>query len=304
MASSLAILSFDLDRRAAYASELPARLPVESTSREERLLNILVVGDVVGSPGRALLRQGLRTLRARFDVDYVIANVENAAGGFGVTKEICDEILDLGVDCLTSGNHIWDKKEIVSFIDLIPQLLRPANYPSEQPGRGAHVGRARRSGIAVATLNLSGRVFMHGAIDDPFSKARAEVERLRRETSVIVVDFHAEATSEKTAMGYFLDGQVTAVLGTHTHVPTADERILPKGTAYCSDLGMSGPYDSVIGVEPQAIVQRFVTGMPCRFEVAKGDPRLAAVVIDVDQSNGRARGIQRLLLKPEELERL
>jgi metallophosphoesterase (TIGR00282 family) len=205
--------------------------------------------------------------------------VENAAGGFGVTKEICDEILDLGVDCLTSGNHIWDKREILPFVDLIPQLLRPLNYPAGQPGRGSHVGKARRSGVPVATLNLSGRVFMNGAMDDPFTLGMAEVERLRKEAPIVVVDMHGEATSEKMAMGYFLDGRVAAVVGTHTHVPTCDQRVLPKGTAYCSDIGMTGPYDSVIGVEKDTIIQRFLTAMPGRFETAKGDPRLAAVVI-------------------------
>jgi metallophosphoesterase (TIGR00282 family) len=266
-------------------------------------VKVLIVGDIVGSPGRQILGRALGRLRSRHALEYVVANVENAAGGFGVTKEICEEILDLGVDCLTSGNHIWDKKEILPFIDLLPQLLRPANYPAAQPGRGMHVGRTR-SGVNVATLNLSGRVFMHGAIDDPFARAREEVARLRGEAGVIIVDFHAEATSEKSAMGHFLDGQVTAVLGTHTHVPTADERVLPGGTAYCSDIGMTGPYDSVIGVEKEAILQRFVTGLPSRFETAKGDPRLAAVVVDVDEERGLARGIERLLLTAADVERL
>jgi metallophosphoesterase (TIGR00282 family) len=264
-------------------------------------MKLLIVGDVVGSAGRAILRQALPVVRARHAIDYVVANVENAAGGFGVTKEVVDEILDMGVDCLTSGNHIWDKKEIVAVIDLVPQLLRPANYPRAQPGRGAHVGLARGSGVAVATLNLSGRVFIHGAVDDPFRCAEQEVERLRREARVIVVDMHAEATSEKQAMGYFLDGRVSAVIGTHTHVPTADERVLAGGTAYLTDLGMTGPYDSVIGVEKESIIQRFVSGMPCRFETAKGDPRFAAAVVDVDEKTGRARGIERLLLRPQDL---
>jgi metallophosphoesterase (TIGR00282 family) len=264
-------------------------------------MKLLIVGDVVGSAGRNILRRALPVARTRHEVDYVVANVENAAGGFGVTKEVVDEILDMGVDCLTSGNHIWDKKEIVGVIDLIPQLLRPANYPRAQPGRGSHVGRARRSGVAVATLNLSGRVFIHGAVDDPFRCAMEEVERLRREACVIVVDMHAEATSEKQAMGYFLDGRVSVVVGTHTHVPTADERVLPRGTAYMTDLGMTGPYDSVIGVERESIIQRFVSGMPTRFETAKGDPRFAAAVIDVDEGTGLARGIERLLWRPEDL---
>jgi metallophosphoesterase (TIGR00282 family) len=267
-------------------------------------MNILIIGDVVGSPGRAIMKKALPAVFRKHDVDYCIANVENAAGGFGVTREICDEILDMGVDCMTSGNHIWDKREILPFVDQIPQLLRPLNYPAGQPGRGSHVGRAKDSRIAVATLNLSGRVFMNGAMDDPFTKGLAEVERLRKEAAVIIVDMHAEATSEKVAMGYHLDGRVSAVVGTHTHVPTCDHRVLPKGTAYCTDLGMTGPYDSVIGVEKDAILQRFLTAMPVRFETAKGDPRLAAAVVDVDPESGRARGIDRMLLSERDLEKL
>ncbi len=263
-------------------------------------MKILVVGDVVGHPGRAILRQALPVARARYAPEYVVANAENAAGGFGITKEICDELLDLGIDCLTSGNHIWDKKEILGVVDLLPQLLRPANYPPRQPGRGSHVGATRR-GVPVATLNLSGRVFMGGAIDDPFRCGAAEVERLRREARVIIVDIHAEATSEKVALGYYLDGRASLVCGTHTHVPTADERVLPKGTAYITDIGMTGPYDSVIGVEKEAIIERFLTGMPTRFETAKGDPRFAAVVVDVDEETGHARSLERLLWKPEDL---
>jgi hypothetical protein len=264
-------------------------------------MNILVVGDVVGGPGRAILRRGLPLLFARHEIDYCIANAENAAGGFGVTKDICDELLDLGVDCLTSGNHVWDKKEILGFVDLIPQLLRPLNYPSGQPGRGSHVGRGKRSKLPVATLNLSCRVFMHGALDDPFTLGLAEVARLRREAAIVIVDVHGEATSEKQALGYYLDGKVAAVLGTHTHVPTCDHRLLPKGTAYCSDIGMTGPYDSVIGVETEPILRRFLTGMPTRFETAKGDPRLAAVLVEADPETGLALRIERMLLTEADL---
>jgi 2',3'-cyclic-nucleotide 2'-phosphodiesterase len=267
-------------------------------------MNILVIGDVVGNPGRTILAKALPLVFRKYEVDYCIANVENAAGGFGVTKEVCDEFLDAGVDCLTSGNHIWDKKEILGVVDLIPQLLRPLNYPEGQPGRGSHVGKAKRSGVPVATLNLSGRVFMQGALDDPFKLGLAEVERLRLEARIVIVDMHGEASSEKTAMGHWLDGKVSAVLGTHTHVPTCDHRLLPKGTAYCTDLGMTGPYDSVIGVEKDAILRRFLTGMPTRFETAKGDPRFAAAVVDVDPETGRARGIDRMLLTEEDLKTL
>lgn len=267
-------------------------------------MNILVIGDVVGSPGRNILKKALPLVIKKHEIEYCIANVENAAGGFGVTKEICDEILDLGVDCLTSGNHIWDKREILPFVDLIPQLLRPLNYPVGQPGRGSHVGKTRRSGVPVATLNLSGRIFMNGAMDDPFTKGLEEVERLRKEAAIVVVDMHGEATSEKMALGYYLDGRVAAVVGTHTHVPTCDHRVLPKGTAYCSDIGMTGPYDSVIGVEKDIVIHRFLTAMPGRFETAKGDPRLAAVVIDANPDTGRAHSIDRMLLTEEDVARL
>ncbi len=265
-------------------------------------MNILVIGDVVGSPGRSILKKALPRVFREWDVDYCIANVENAAGGFGVTREIYDEIKALGVDCQTSGNHIWDKREILPHIGQLSDLLRPANYPAGQPGRGFHVGKGKDSGTPVATLNLSGRVFMNGAMDDPFTMAKAEVERLRKEAKIVIVDMHAEATSEKMALGYYLDGLATAVVGTHTHVPTCDHRILPKGTAYCSDLGMTGPYDSVIGVEKEPIIQRFLTAMPARFETAKNDPRFAAVVVDADPATGLARKIDRMLLTESDLE--
>jgi metallophosphoesterase (TIGR00282 family) len=267
-------------------------------------MNILLIGDVVGNPGRTILKKALPAVFKKYDVDYCVANVENAAGGFGVTKEVCDEILDAGVDCLTSGNHIWDKKEILGVVDLIPQLLRPLNYPARQPGRGSHVGKGKRSGVPVATLNLSGRVFMHGAMDDPFALGLREVERLRGEAKVILVDMHGEASSEKTAIASYFDGLVSAVVGTHTHVPTCDHRVLPRGTAYCTDLGMTGPYDSIIGVEKEAVLHRFLTGMPSRFETAKGDPRFAAAVVDVDEQTGRARAIDRMLLTENDVRQL
>ena len=267
-------------------------------------MNILLIGDVVGNPGRSIMKKALPVVFKKYDVDYCVANVENAAGGFGVTKDVCDEILDMGVDCLTSGNHIWDKKEILGVIDLIPQLLRPLNYPARQPGRGSYVGKGKRSKAPVATLNLSGRVFMNGAMDDPFALGLKEIERLREEAKVILVDMHGEASSEKTAIASYFDGLVSAVVGTHTHVPTCDHRILPRGTAYCTDLGMTGPYDSIIGVEKDAVIHRFLTGMPSRFETAKGDPRFAAAVVDVDEQTGRARSIDRMLLTENDIGRL
>jgi hypothetical protein len=262
-----------------------------------------MIGDVVGSPGRAILKQALPKIRASRAIEYCVANAENLAGGNGVTRDTAEELLNLGVDCLTSGNHVWDKREILPFVDLLPQLLRPANYPKGQPGRGHHVGKTRK-GTKVATLNLSGRVFMNGAIDDPFATADEWVSKLRAETPVILVDMHAETTSEKTALGHFLDGRVSAVVGTHTHVPTCDHRVLVKGTAYCTDIGMTGPYDSCIGVEKAVIVKRFVDGMPAKFETATADPRFAAVVVDVDEETGRARSIDRMLLTEADVRNL
>ena len=256
-------------------------------------MNVLVIGDVVGHPGRTILKKALPLVFAKRDIDYCIANVENAAGGFGVTKELCDEFLDAGVDCLTSGNHIWDKKEIIPVIDLIPQLLRPLNYPERQPGRGSYVGKGKRSKVPVATLNLSGRVFMNGALDDPFKLGLAEVERLRAEAKVILVDVHGEASSEKTALGYFFDGRVSGVFGTHTHVPTCDHRILPKGTAYVTDLGMTGPYDSVIGRDVQRVMMTTVSFEPCHFHVATGDVRICGALVDIDTETGLATAIER-----------
>ena len=267
-------------------------------------MNILVIGDVVGSAGRGILRKALPRIFEKHGIDYCIANTENAAGGFGVTKSVCDELLDAGVDCLTSGNHIWDKKEIVGVIDAIPQLIRPLNYPQGQPGRGTHVGKGKKSGIPVATLNLSCRVFMHGSLDDPFRLGLDAVQRLKNEARIVIVDFHGEASSEKVALGHYLDGKVTAVLGTHTHVPTCDNWVLPKGTAYCTDLGMTGPYDSVIGVEKEAVLQRFLTGMRTRFETAKDDPRFAAAVVEADPETGLAKSIDRMLLTMDEVKAL
>ena len=264
-------------------------------------MNLLFVGDLVGRPGRDLVRAGLSPLVARHDIELVIVNGENVAGGNGITREIGDSLLALGVDVITSGNHIWDKREALDYIALEPRLLRPANYP-EAPGRGSYVARTA-AGRAVGVLNLMGRVHM-ASLDDPFRVAEREVERLRERTSIIFVDFHAEATSEKIAMGWFLDGKVSAVVGTHTHVQTADGRVLPGGTAYLTDVGMTGPHDGVIGVEKAPVIQRFLTGLPARFETASGDPRLHAAVIDVDQATGLARRIETLSLTLPDLQRL
>ena len=262
-------------------------------------MRLLFIGDIVGRPGRNLVRQGLAALVDYHSVDLVIANAENAAAGFGITREIGDELLEWGVDVMTSGNHIWDKKEALDYIGVETRLIRPANYPAGAPGNGSCLARGR-NGQSVGVINLMGRVFMP-LLDDPFALILKEVERMRERTRIVFVDFHAEATSEKVAMGWHLDGKVTAVVGTHTHVQTADERILPKGTAYLTDVGMTGPHDSVIGVEIDAVVGKFLTGMPVRFETATGNPRLNAVLIDADEHTGRATDIERLSYSMDEL---
>jgi len=257
-------------------------------------LKLLFVGDVIGKPGRRVLRALLPRLVDRHQADYVVVNVENSAGGFGVTPEVLGEIEDLPIDCFTSGNHIWDKKEGVDLLDRDPRLLRPANYPEGNPGHGLYVGETP-SGIKVATINLEGRVFMSN-LDSPFLVADRLLAGLDPGIKVILIDFHAEATSEKQALGFYLDGRVSAVLGTHTHVPTADERVLPGGTALQTDVGMTGPYESVIGMRTDKVMKRFLLQTSTHFEVAKRDVRLAAAVVDVDETTGRARGIERLLL--------
>jgi len=265
-------------------------------------MRILFIGDIVGRPGRELVRRGLAALVEHHAADIVIANAENAAAGFGITREIGDQILDWGVDVMTSGNHIWDKKEAIDYIGAESRLLRPANYPAGVPGNGSYLARTG-DGLAVGVINVMGRVFML-AIDDPFAVVLREIEAMRQRTHVIFVDFHAEATSEKVAMGWHLDGKVTAMVGTHTHVQTADERILPRGTAYLTDVGMTGPHDSVIGVETEAALGRFLNAMPARFETATGNPRLNAVLVEADEKTGLATRIERLSYSADELDGL
>jgi 2',3'-cyclic-nucleotide 2'-phosphodiesterase len=265
-------------------------------------MRILFIGDIVGRPGRDLVRHGLRGLVDHHRVDLVIANAENAAAGFGITREIGDQLLDCGVDVMTSGNHIWDKKEALDYIGTEPRLVRPANYPSGAPGNGSYVARTR-DGVSVGVVNVMGRVFMLN-IDDPFQVVLREIEAVKQRARIVFVDFHAEATSEKIAMGWHLDGRVTAVVGTHTHVQTADERILPKGTAYLTDVGMTGPHDSIIGVEVGPALTRFLTGLPQKFDTATANPRLNAVVIDADEQSGRATDIERVSLSADELQEL
>jgi metallophosphoesterase (TIGR00282 family) len=265
-------------------------------------LKILFVGDIIGKPGRDILQKGLRTLVEHYGVDFVIVNAENSAGGFGITRDIGDAILDLGVDVMTSGNHIWDKKEAMEYIGGEPRLLRPANYPAGVPGRGSYVAQSG-DGRAVGVINVMGRVFMV-PIDDPFAVALREIEAMRGKTKIIIVDFHAEATSEKVAMGWHLDGRVTLVVGTHTHVQTADERILPNGTAYLTDAGMTGPHDSIIGMEREPALARFLTGMPSRFEPATGNPRLNGIVVEADDKTGRAIAVTRISYSAPDLVKL
>jgi metallophosphoesterase (TIGR00282 family) len=254
-------------------------------------MNILMVGDIYGEPGRRALESQLPSIKREHDIDVTVVNVENAAGGFGVTPELCRGFLERGVDVMTSGNHIWDKKQIIPYIGKENLLLRPANFPRGAPGSGSVSVKSGPHRVAV--LNLMGRVFMQPN-DCPFQTADEIVPQLRRETPIILVDMHCEATSESQAMGWYLDGRVSAVVGTHRHVQTADERVLPKGTAYITDVGMTGPTDGVIGVDRELIMQRFLSQMPARFEPAKGPAALHGVVIAVDPETGRASSIQRL----------
>lgn len=263
-------------------------------------MRILFVGDIFGRPGRNILREHLAALQKEHAVDLCIVNGENAAGGFGLTPAIAEEFFDIGIDVITTGNHVWDKRELVDYFNAAVnetysparRVLRPANYPAGTPGVGLYEGTTR-AGVPYAVINLQGRVFMAN-IDDPFRVA----DRLLATISakVIFVDFHAEATSEKVALGWYLDGRVTALIGTHTHIPTADARVLPGGTAYQTDVGMTGPYDSVIGVQKEQILQRFLTSLPGRFEAAMNDVRFCAVLVDCDESTGKARCIQRIML--------
>lgn len=265
-------------------------------------MKVLFVGDITGHPGRAALAGYLAECRRRhLEHDFIIVNVENAAGGFGLTKEISQKISGYGVDCQTSGNHIWDKKEIHSYFEAEPRLLRPANYPVGAPGLGYNIYKAK-NGESVAVINLQGRIFMWN-IDCPFRVADKIIAEVSRETKLIFVDFHAEATSEKQAMGWYLDGRVTGVFGTHTHVQTADEKILPGGTAFITDVGMTGPYASVIGIQVNDALYRILSGLPNKFNVASEDIRLAAVDVEADPGTGKAHSIQRIMYCFQEDER-
>jgi metallophosphoesterase (TIGR00282 family) len=255
-------------------------------------MKILFIGDIVGSPGRKIVHDRLADIITQRSIDLCIANGENSASGFGITPRLAEEIFAAGAEVITGGNHIWDRKEILDFFPHEPRLIRPANFPVGSPGKGHFVGQTKK-GIAYAVMNLQGRTFM-APLEDPFRTAERELAALPPAVKVIVVDMHAEATSEKQAMGWHLDGKVSAVLGTHTHVATADNRVLPGGTAYITDVGMTGPHDSVIGMEKKPIVQRFLDALPAKFAVAEGDVQMNTVEIDVDEATGRARSIDRV----------
>jgi 2',3'-cyclic-nucleotide 2'-phosphodiesterase len=262
-------------------------------------MRVLFVGDIVGSPGRQIVRDRLADIVAERQIDLVIANGENSASGFGITPRLAEELLRMGIDVLTGGNHSWDRKEILEFLPHEPRLLRPANFPEGNPGTGLYVGTAK-NGVKYAVLNLQGRVFMT-PIDDPFRKADSELPKIPEDVAFVFVDMHAETTSEKIAMGWYLDGRVTVVVGTHTHVATADERVFPQGTAYITDVGMTGPHGGVIGMDRNGIITKFLNGLPTRFEVASGDVQMNCVLIETDDEGARnaagrlrARSIERL----------
>ena len=262
-------------------------------------MRVLFVGDIVGAPGRLIVRDRLADVVSQRQIDLVVANGENAASGFGITPRLAEELLNMGIDVLTGGNHSWDRKEILEFMPHEPRLLRPANFPEGNPGRGVYVGTTK-NGMKYAVLNLQGRVFM-AQIDDPFRKADSELERIPQDVAFVLVDMHAETTSEKVAMGWYLDGRVSAIVGTHTHVPTADERVLPQGTAYITDVGMTGPHGGVIGMDREGIIAKFLNGLPAKFDVASGDVQMNCVFIETDENGPRnaagrlrARSIERL----------
>ena len=253
-------------------------------------MNILFIGDIFGSPGRRIVADHVEDIIRTNSIDLAIANAENAAGGFGITPSIAEDLFGMGLDVLTSGNHVWDKREVYDYLNRQPRLLRPANYP-DAPGSGLVTVRSR-SGVPCAVMNLQGRTYMPST-DCPFRKADSLLSQIDPEVKVKFVDFHAEVTSEKMALGWYLDGRVSAVVGTHTHVPTADTRILAGGTAYQTDCGMTGPYQSVIGVDTETILQRFLSGLPVRMEAARHGAELHAVIVDVDETTGKARAVRR-----------
>ena len=254
-------------------------------------MRFLFIGDIIGRPGRNIVKNLLSQLKAENSIDFVIANAENAAGGNGLTEQVANELFYDGVDFLTLGNHAWDKKDILSFIEREERIVRPANYPSGAPGKGYKV--FTKNNIKIAIVNLQGRIYMQ-PLDCPFRIMDNIILQVANQAKIIIVDIHAEATSEKMALGYYIDGKVSAVIGTHTHIQTADEKILPKGTGYITDVGMTGPYESVIGIKKETIIARFLTQVPNRFEVADGKSQLNAVLIEIDDTTGKTVKIERI----------
>jgi hypothetical protein len=272
---------------------------VEHEKRARIAMRVLILGDVMGRPARRAVRELVPSLKNEERMDLAIANAENAAGGMGVDVKSAGELFAAGVHILTSGNHIWKKKEIFSYLDTQPNLIRPANYPEGAPGRGWCEWR-NPSGLTALVINIQGRVFMPNHVDDPFRCTDAILKEHGRHSPVVIVDMHAEATSEKNAMGWYLDGRASVVFGTHTHIQTADERILPNGTAYITDLGLCGPFDSVIGMEKENVISGFMSQLPRKFEVAEGNVVLQGIVVDIDERNGKARAIKRLRLHADD----
>jgi len=267
-------------------------------------MRVLFIGDIVGSPGRQIVQDRLGDIVAQKQIDLVIANGENSASGFGITPRLADELLNMGIDVLTGGNHSWDRKEILEYMPHQPRLLRPANFPDGAPGSGVCVGTAK-NGVKYGVLNLQGRVFL-APIEDPFRKADSELAKLPPDVAFVLVDMHAETTSEKLALGWYLDGRATVVIGTHTHVATADEHVLPGGTAFICDVGMTGPHGGVIGMDRAGIIKRFLDGLPARFEVASGDVQMNCVLVETDDDGPRndagrlrARSIERIRFRIE-----
>ncbi len=256
-------------------------------------MNILCVGDIVGKPGRHALEGLLDEIKAEFAIDFTIVNAENSAGGSGITPKLAKQFFEKGCDVLTMGDHVWDQKELEEYLNEEDRIVRPANFPKGAPGKGWCI-KTTSSGVKVGVINMMGRVFMRYNLECPFREMDAIIEEIRKETPNIIVDMHAEATSEKVAMGHYVAGRVSGIFGTHTHIQTADEKVLSGGTAYITDLGMTGPYDSVIGQNKENIIRRFLTSLPLRFQVAEGDVRLNGAVIDVDEKTGKARSIARL----------
>jgi metallophosphoesterase (TIGR00282 family) len=254
-------------------------------------MNILFIGDIIGKPGRKITRALLPKIKEEYKINYVIANGENSAGGFGIVPNVVDELCSLGINTITTGNHVWDKKEIMEFLDKDERIIRPINFPEGAPGKGIRIDVV--NGNKIAVINVMGRTYL-SYLDCPFRTTKKVIDEIKNDVKIIVIDFHAEITSEKQAFGWFFDGVVSAVIGTHTHVPTADERILPKGTGYITDVGMTGAYDSVIGIRKEIALKRFLLQMPAKFYISAGDVKFSAIFLEVDENDGKTKRIERI----------